>query len=290
MIDNFSVKLLKNIKISSQKESNIKLIYWLKGSGRVILNLKKFQMKERDLLFVMLNDIYSIENEDGAIIASIEIAFKDYLKYADDYIKSNGYKFPSIERKQLEPFILNLLDFESSKSDKLQIKDKLVKHLCVELGYLQRNQRIHYKLDNALVDKVHEYIINHHSNKISRQDMANALNMSAKELSKVIKYHTPYHNITQYINDVRLKLCLIDILKSNHLIQDIAYKHGFNHFPHFIALFNKKYGITPGQIRTKNQSHQYQSFNQSFNQSEIPLDEETQLLIAEAKDNYSLTE
>ena len=31
MIDNFSVKLLKNIKISSQKESNIKLIYWLKG-------------------------------------------------------------------------------------------------------------------------------------------------------------------------------------------------------------------------------------------------------------------
>ena len=286
MIDNFSVKLLKNIKISSQKESNIKLIYWLKGSGRVILNLKKFQMKERDLLFVMLNDIYSIENEDGAIIASIEIAFKDYLKYADDYIKSNGYKFPSIERKQLEPFILNLLDFESSKSDKLQIKDKLVKHLCVELGYLQRNQRIHYKLDNALVDKVHEYIINHHSNKISRQDMANALNMSAKELSKVIKYHTPYHNITQYINDVRLKLCLIDILKSNHLIQDIAYKHGFNHFPHFIALFNKKYGITPGQIRTKNQSHQYQSFNQS----EIPLDDETQLLIAEAKDNYSLTE
>ncbi len=286
MIDNFSVKLLKNIKISSQKESNIKLIYWLKGSGRVILNLKKFQMKERDLLFVMLNDIYSIENEDGAIIASIEIAFKDYLKYADDYIKSNGYKFPSIERKQLEPFILNLLDFESSKSDKLQIKDKLVKHLCVELGYLQRNQRTHYKLDNALVDKVHEYIIKQHSNKISRQDMANALNMSAKELSKVIKYHTPYHNITQYINDVRLKLCLIDILKSNHLIQDIAYKHGFNHFPHFIALFNKKYGTTPGQIRTKNQSHQYQSFNQS----EIPLDEETQLLIAEAKDNYSSTE
>ncbi|QUX18450.1 helix-turn-helix transcriptional regulator [Staphylococcus haemolyticus] len=286
MIDNFSVKLLKNIKISSQKESNIKLIYWLKGSGRVILNLKKFQMKERDLLFVMLNDIYSIENEDGAIIANIEIAFKDYLKYADDYIKSNGYKFPSIERKQLEPFILNLLDFESSKSDKLQIKDKLVKHLCVELGYLQRNQRTHYKLDNALVDKVHEYIIKQHSNKISRQDMANALNMSAKELSKVIKYHTPYHNITQYINDVRLKLCLIDILKSNHLIQDIAYKHGFNHFPHFIALFNKKYGTTPGQIRTKNQSHQYQSFNQS----EIPLDEETQLLIAEAKDNYSSTE
>ena len=55
---------------------------------------------------------------------------------------------------------------------------------------------------------------------------------------------------------------------------------------HISLLYLIKYGITPGQIRTKNQSHQYQSFNQS----EIPLDEETQLLIAEAKDNYSLTE
>ena len=33
MIDNFFGKAFKNIKISSQKESNIKLIYWLKGSG-----------------------------------------------------------------------------------------------------------------------------------------------------------------------------------------------------------------------------------------------------------------
>ena len=45
MIDNFSVKLFKNIKISSQKESNIKLIYWLKGQESNF-KFKKFQMKE----------------------------------------------------------------------------------------------------------------------------------------------------------------------------------------------------------------------------------------------------
>ena len=68
-----------------------------KGVRRVILNLKKFQMKERDLLFVMLNDIYSIENEDGAIIASIEIAFKDYLKYVMIILSLMDINF--IERK-----------------------------------------------------------------------------------------------------------------------------------------------------------------------------------------------
>lgn len=279
MIDNFSVKLLKNIKISRQKESNIKLIYWLKGSGQVNLNLERFKMKDRDLLFVMLNDIYSIESEEDAVVVSIEIAFKDYLKYADDYIKSNGYKFASIERKQLEPFIIKLLEFESRKPFIPQIKDKLAKHLCVELGYVQRKHRTHYKLENALVDNVHEYIIEHHHQKISRQHLANALNMSAKELSEIIKYHTPYHNITQYINDVRLKLALIDIVMSNDLIQDIAFKHGFNHLPHFIALFSRKYGTTPGQIRNKKQPMQYNTF-------ELPFDEAAQLLIAEAKSKY----
>lgn len=106
--------------------------------------------------------------------------------------------------------------------------------------------------------------------------------MSNKELSQVIKFHTPYHNIAQYINDIRLKLCLLDILDSSEFIQDIAYKHGFNHFPRFIALFSKKYGMTPGQARKK----QFAPIYKATETVEISLDYEAQLLIAEAKSNY----
>ena len=52
MIDNFSVKLLKNIKISSQKESNIKLIYWLKGSGS---NFKFKEISNERKRFIICN-------------------------------------------------------------------------------------------------------------------------------------------------------------------------------------------------------------------------------------------
>ena len=54
---------------------------------------------------------------------------------------------------------------------------------------------------------------------------------------------------------------------------------------HISLLYLIKIWHHTGQIRTKNQSHQYQSFNQS----EIPLDEETHGLPLRAKD-YSLTE
>ena len=150
MIDNFSVKLLKNTRILKQKESNIKLIYWLKGSGKINLDLDTYNMKKRDLVFIMLNDLYSIEGETNSVIAIIEISFTDYLRFADDYIRQKGYKFSSIERKQLESFIINLLEFESRKPRLPHIRDKLVKHLCVELGYIQRKHRQNYKLNNPL--------------------------------------------------------------------------------------------------------------------------------------------
>ena len=197
MIDNFSVKLLKNTRILKQKESNIKLISWLKGSGKINLDLDTYNMKKRDLVFIMLNDLYSIEGETNSVIAIIEISFTDYLRFADDYIRQKGYKFSSIERKQLESFIINLLEFESRKPRLPHIRDKLVKHLCVELGYIQRKHRQIYNLNNPLVVEVHEYIIEHHHEKINKQALANSLDMSNKELSQVIKFHTPYHNIDQ---------------------------------------------------------------------------------------------
>ena len=52
MIDNFSVKLLKNIKISSQKESNIKLIYWLKGQES---NFKFKEISNERKRFIICN-------------------------------------------------------------------------------------------------------------------------------------------------------------------------------------------------------------------------------------------
>jgi len=41
MIENYSVRIFQNLIINNSKESNIKLIYWLKGTGNMIVNLKK---------------------------------------------------------------------------------------------------------------------------------------------------------------------------------------------------------------------------------------------------------
>lgn len=73
--------------------------------------------------------------------------------------------------------------------------------------------------------------------------------MTNQELSNVIKYQTPFQSINQYVNDIRLKCALIDILKEHRTVEDIAYQHGFNHYSRFINLFKDSYGYTPKEIR-----------------------------------------
>ena len=43
MIENYSVRIFQNLIINNSKESNIKLIYWLKGTGNMIVNLKSMR-------------------------------------------------------------------------------------------------------------------------------------------------------------------------------------------------------------------------------------------------------
>ncbi|MEJ7506382.1 AraC family transcriptional regulator, partial [Staphylococcus warneri] len=82
----------------------------------------------------------------------------------------------------------------------------------------------------TVLDEVHDYLISHHTKKLKKQEIANALNMTNQELSNVIKYQTPFQSINQYVNDIRLKCALIDILKEHRTVEDIAYQHGFNHY------------------------------------------------------------
>ena len=39
MTDNYSLHIFKSMKMSSVKEANLKIIYWLQGTGVVSINL-----------------------------------------------------------------------------------------------------------------------------------------------------------------------------------------------------------------------------------------------------------
>ena len=45
MIENYSIRVFKNLIINNSKETNVKLVYWLKGNGDILINLKDIKCK-----------------------------------------------------------------------------------------------------------------------------------------------------------------------------------------------------------------------------------------------------
>ena len=95
------------------------------------------------------------------------------------------------------------------KTDEVET-NKLIQYILVELStckveYLKFNKRMYFS------EEVHEYLVNHHDNKINKQDLVNAVNISNQTLTHMFK-ETPFQTFNQYLNHIRLKFCLIDIL------------------------------------------------------------------------------
>ena len=60
----------------------------------------------------MLNDLYQIQSDDDAVTLVVDLSFKDYVKYASEYIDISGYKLSNIEKQQVLPILMNIIELE----------------------------------------------------------------------------------------------------------------------------------------------------------------------------------
>ena len=97
------------------------------------------------------------------------------------------------EKGRTKYWILKLLEMHCiQKTDEVET-NKLIQYILVELStckveYLKFNKRMYFS------EEVHEYLVNHHDNKINKQDLVNAVNISNQTLTHMFK-ETPFSNI-----------------------------------------------------------------------------------------------
>lgn len=96
--------------------------------------------------------------------------------------------------------------------------------------------------DEALVNRIKQFILGHYDNNININDVITAVGASRSHVMKTFKTVTS-KTINQYLTDVR-----IDKAKSLLLTQSItetAYDVGFNNSAYFSTVFKQQVGITP---------------------------------------------
>ncbi|EHJ09049.1 helix-turn-helix transcriptional regulator [Staphylococcus simiae] len=252
MTENFSLHIFKNMNIGSTKVTNIKLIYWLQGNGDIVINLQKYNVKRYDIALVTVNDLYQIKSSNNAICCILDIDMQFFLKFNMMSYDMTGQLISHKDRKVIKTLINYLISNHYIGNSIEVSNDKLLTYLCIELANLQ----LHVSNKSFVAEEVHSYLTTHHHKKINKKDLLSHISMSSKSLTEMFK-HSPYNNFNQYVNQIRLNYCLIDILTSTAPIEKIASNHGFNHYSRFIHLFKETYGATPKLIRKRHQPSSY---------------------------------
>ena len=247
MIENYSVRIFQNLIINNSKESNIKLIYWLKGTGNMIVNLKKYEMWPGRVLLVMMNDVYQIKSENQAITCLIEVSTKDFLRFVTPRTRLIGGEIPTSNYSKITDLLTKLIEIKCMNQTEEMMIDKIIKYLCIELCSIASDEKGNQGI-SLISEPIHNYLVDNHSRKINKNELVNATNVPSHQLTQMFQ-HTPYYSFNQYLNHIRLKFCLIDILSTDQSIEFIAINHGFNHYSRFIKLFKDAYGQTPKLIR-----------------------------------------
>jgi AraC family transcriptional regulator len=108
-----------------------------------------------------------------------------------------------------------------------------------------REHRIDYR---EKIERAKSYILQNFDRDISLKEIARNTFISEFHFSRI------FHSITnrsphQYLLDVRFQHAIMLLRNTSQTITDICYSSGFQNYPHFIAAFTRRFGISPFQFK-----------------------------------------
>ena len=111
---------------------------------------------------------------------------------------------------------------------------------------LSEEESTNEALNSSVVGQARQFIQDHYTETISRQDIEMAVHMNGDYLNRIFKKETGY-SLIQYIQYYRVLAAKQMITKGRTNLADVAFSAGFDNPSYFIKVFRKWTGMTPGE-------------------------------------------
>ncbi|TBL76534.1 response regulator [Paenibacillus thalictri] len=103
-------------------------------------------------------------------------------------------------------------------------------------------------MHDLVVDEVKAFILQHLSEDVSLQTIADHVHLHPVYVSKIFKLITG-ENVSEYLYQLRMEKAAHLLKHTNDKIYEITFQLGYNNPPYFIKVFKKHYGLTPQEYR-----------------------------------------
>jgi len=149
-------------------------------------------------------------------------------------------------------------DFYIQKLDDIHTIEGLRNlHDIMVLDYTEKMRRIRRSDTNSRhINTCKEYIYSHIKERITIEDLADALGVSASYLSRLFKKETG-DSVSTYIRQQKLEMAKNLLQYSDYSMIEIANRLSFSSQSHFIQQFREAVGMTPKKYRDLNHTIQW---------------------------------
>jgi two-component system response regulator YesN len=133
-------------------------------------------------------------------------------------------------------------DFMNLKGDELI--EFAYRSFIYVTSYVKAQNNIDYS--NHIVKATKEYLENHYTEDISLEDVAEQVNISPQNFSKLIKKTTGF-NFIDWLSMLRVKKAKELLTNSNLTVKEVCFMVGYKDPNYFSRIFKKRIGITPSE-------------------------------------------
>jgi len=234
-------------------------IIW-EGSMTVFIDEKKYELQKGDIYLINRYQLHSFSNPNGQnIILAFQIHTDFYRKLNPqlDYLRFQEHIFcsgPFYEKlyhllMDCARYYFNADPFSEIKCSSLFLDTLFL--LLREVPYQITDEKENTSAQNNVsrINRITEYILEHHQEHISLQDIADLENITSYHASHFIKKMLLI-SFQEYLNNVRFDHALRLIHQTNLGILDICLESGFSSSHYLNQMFQKTFGCTTREYLT----------------------------------------
>ena len=241
------------------KHNYFEILFFKKGGGYQLIDFKKYPIKDNSCYLIKPNQIHLLErtaDSDGLLIQFTEnmvlsstnnLVFSMLKSYVDNAILfENDVTLSTHFIKTLE------LIAGIKKEKSLFYQEKLLHYLSILLlSIYEKTAAIQNKsiqIDGALIQFID--LVDQKLNSISVTEYANALNVSTKKLTTLVKEHFDITPL-KYIHRILLLRIKRDLAFKGSSLKEIAYSFNFDSPQNFSLFIKKETGLSPSELQKK---------------------------------------
>lgn len=259
------------------------VLFMIKGTAQVRYEGQEDELKENDILFINRNSRYSIRGNEDNILISLSISSHffalHYKNYFHSYFQSFSKELDKGREKvtqQLRHLLSEMIieKYRDEDGSALVIQSSVYQIMLMMTRFFKKEMPMWEgaEANDERIARIIQLIEQHYSEPLTLSEVAENEFLSVSYLSRYFKQMAGI-GFLNYLNQVRLKHSIDDLLYTTDNLNEIAHNNGFSTAKNYSAIFKTVYHMTPSQYRKQHQQANL------IREKEEEVQEETRLVM-----------